>query len=52
MLQLHLGALTVRLAPCAAEELLATLNDALAKRGAGAEQELQFAAHGSPRGQA
>jgi hypothetical protein len=35
MLQLHLGAFTVRLAPCAALELLATLDAAMAKQGAG-----------------
>jgi hypothetical protein len=54
MLQLHLGAFTVRLAPCAAEELLATLHDALARRGASAEQEgLAFSSCASgPRGQA
>lgn len=37
MLQLHLGALTVRLAPCAAEELLATLKEALQRRALPAE---------------
>lgn len=54
MLQLHLGAFTVRLAPCAAEELMATLHDALAKRGAAAEpEELAFSGRASgPRGQA
>jgi hypothetical protein len=32
MLQLHVGALTLRLASCAAEELFATLGEALAAR--------------------
>jgi hypothetical protein len=55
MLQLHLGAFTVRLAPCAAEELLVTLSDALGKRGATAEETEQIAFAGcasGPRGQA
>jgi hypothetical protein len=30
MLQVHIGALTLRLAPCALEELASTLNDAVA----------------------
>lgn len=54
MLQLHLGAFTVRLAPCAAEELSATLNEALARRGANVQQEeLSFSSRApGPRGQA
>jgi len=34
MLQLHLGALTLRFAPCAATELLETLRDAMARHAA------------------
>jgi hypothetical protein len=53
LLQLHLGAFTVRLAPCAAEELLATLRDALARQSATAEEELTFSSCASgSRGQA
>jgi hypothetical protein len=54
MLQLHLGAFTVRLAPCAALELLATLNDALnERRSAAASAEAALAScRSGPRGQA
>lgn len=55
MLQLHLGAFTVRLAPCAAEELLVTLSDALGKRAANAQgkEQLGFPSCApGPRGQA
>jgi hypothetical protein len=54
MVQLHLGALTVRLAPCAALELLATLHDAMTRSNL--EQtsvDTPFSSCGSgPRGQA
>jgi hypothetical protein len=50
MLQLHLGALTVRLAPCAAEELLATLKEAICRRDLPAESAAApFANCGSTR---
>jgi len=54
MMQLHLGALTVRLAPCAALELLATLHDAMSRSSEGSlETETPFAnCSSSPRGQA
>ena len=54
MLQLHLGAFTVRLAPCAAQELMATLHDALVQRSTAAEPaELAFSGRAAgPRGQA
>lgn len=54
MLQLHLGAFTVRLAPCAAEELLLTLGDALSKRTETPQEEaLRFPSCApGPRGQA
>jgi len=54
MMQLHLGALTVRLAPCAALELLATLHDAMSRSSeASAASEAPFSNCGSaPRGQA
>jgi hypothetical protein len=54
MLQLHLGAFTVRLAPCAALELLATLNAAMSKHASVASpEELGFSGCASgPRGQA
>jgi len=54
MLQLHLGAFTVRLAPCAALELLATLNAAMAKHGSdpGSAGVGFSGSASSPRGQA
>jgi hypothetical protein len=54
MVQLHLGALTVRLAPCAALELLATLHDAMARSDVSqTAADAPFASCGSgPRGQA
>jgi len=54
MLQLHLGALTVRLAPCAALELLATLHDAMSRSSEGSvASEAPFSNCASaPRGQA
>ena len=53
MLQLHLGAFTVRLAPCAALELLATLNAALLEHGSLPNSEqVRLSGCASPRGQA
>jgi hypothetical protein len=54
MMQLHLGALTVRLAPCAALELLATLHDAMTRSNVGqTSADTPFSNCGSgPRGQA
>jgi hypothetical protein len=48
MLQLHVGALTLRLAACAAHELLATLGEALAARELELEtpEEIGLFAHG------
>jgi hypothetical protein len=53
MLQLHLGAFTVRLAACAALELLATLNAALLELGSlPSSEDVRLSGSANPRGQA
>jgi hypothetical protein len=52
MLQLHLGAFTVRLAPCAGLELLATLKEAMAKHAPDPVEPVFSSCASTPRGQA